>query len=116
MSMMGVDEEDRKLFCGGLPQECTQDDLKVKRFFFKSNRWIFCPMVCRCFHLNLTDFDLNLTDLLVNSAHFSYNLVEFLLHTAAYRLNIACFRNTSANMENLNVFSLRWILRPVEAG
>ncbi|XP_023334541.1 RNA-binding protein squid [Eurytemora carolleeae] len=28
MSMMGVDEEDRKLFCGGLPQECTQDDLK----------------------------------------------------------------------------------------
>ena len=22
-------EEDRKLFVGGLPQECTQDDLKV---------------------------------------------------------------------------------------
>jgi hypothetical protein len=24
-----VDEEDRKLFVGGLAQECTQDDLKV---------------------------------------------------------------------------------------
>ena len=27
--MAGHDEEDRKLFVGGLPQECTQDDLKV---------------------------------------------------------------------------------------
>jgi hypothetical protein len=23
------DEEDRKLFVGGLPQDCTQDELKV---------------------------------------------------------------------------------------
>jgi len=26
--MAGIDEEERKLFAGGLPQECTQDDLK----------------------------------------------------------------------------------------
>lgn len=28
MSELVLDEEDRKLFIGGLPQECTQDDLK----------------------------------------------------------------------------------------
>ncbi len=26
-----IEEEDRKLFVGGLAQECTQDDLKVLR-------------------------------------------------------------------------------------
>ena len=29
--MAGIDEEERKLFAGGLPQECTQDDLKVSK-------------------------------------------------------------------------------------
>jgi hypothetical protein len=26
------DEEDRKLFVGGLPQDCTQDEIKVNIF------------------------------------------------------------------------------------
>ena len=30
--MAGIDEEERKLFAGGLPQECTQDDLKVSQW------------------------------------------------------------------------------------
>ena len=53
MSMMGVDEEDRKLFCGGLPQECTQDDLKVKKIYFKIKPMDFLPPDRRCCHLNI---------------------------------------------------------------
>ena len=29
-----IEEEDRKLFVGGLAQECSQDDLKVRNSYF----------------------------------------------------------------------------------